>query len=124
MRGNFPSFLFGTSIFIHMDRTKLESLIKKTICEQVIKENLTNLEHLHDNVSYRTLVGKSWYEIITALENLTDEMKDFHSLYTPQLHGPLPNTNEGLVRLQQIVQLLSEMKPIILAMDDIERNDQ
>lgn len=107
-----------------MDKAELEALIRKTICEEVLKEHLTDLGHLHDNVSSRTMVGRPWYEMINGLESVIDEMKDFRAMYSPTLHGPLPNTNEGMAKLQQIVQLLTELKPTVLAMDDIQRKDQ
>jgi hypothetical protein len=106
-----------------MDKTELQTLIKKTISEQLIKEALTNLDVLHDGISTSTMVGKEWYKLVNALEGIIDETKDFKSMYSAALHGPPPNTQGALINLQMIVKLLTAMKPVILGMDDIQKKD-
>lgn len=107
-----------------MDDKELTRLIKEVINEEVLKEALTKLDYLHDDISTVTMTGNAWYKMISGLESVIDEMKDFRGMYSPNLHGPLPNTNEGMQKLQQIVTILQEMKPIIHAMDDIEKKDR
>ena len=103
-----------------MDKAEIQTLIK----EAILKESLGSLDHLQDGISLRTMTGRPWSNLIGSVESLMDEMKDFRSLYNPRLHGPLPNTNEGVLKLQQVIQLLTELKPIVMEMDDIERKDR
>ena len=48
-------------------------------------------------------------------------MQDFNSQYAS--YKPLPNTSYGMSKLKEIIQICSEIRPIIIGMDDIERKD-
>jgi hypothetical protein len=106
-----------------MTPTEIKTLIKEEVIKSLIKESLSDLSQLHDGVSTSTEIGKYWFKMISAFESIIDETKDFRSIYSPAVHGPSPNTLDAMRKLQQIVQLLVEMKPIILGMDDIQKRD-
>ena len=107
-----------------MDKIQLEALIRQIVTEQLVKEGLVSLDDLHDGVSHSTMVGKYWYEMISGLETVINETKDFKGMYSPTLHGPLPNTQGALIQLQMVVKILQGIKPVILGMDDIQRKDR
>lgn len=107
-----------------MDTAELKALIKEEVAKALLKEAQIDLSHLHDNVSMKTLSGRPWYNLVTAMEDLINEMQDFPSLYSPRLHGPLPNTRGALVQLQMIAKMLEGVKPVVMGMDDIEKKDQ
>jgi len=106
-----------------MDTNKLHSLIKQTVNEELLREGLTDLEILHNNVSSSTMVGKPWFRLIQSLESVIDEVKDFSTMYSSRIHGPLPNTHETSKKLGEIVRLLMEIKPTIISIDDIQKKD-
>lgn len=106
-----------------MDKTELQTLIKQTIGEQLVNESLVSLDDLHEGISTSTMVGKDWYKLVSALEGVINETKDFKSMYSAALHGPSPNTQGAMINLQTIVKLLIAMKPVILGMDDIQKKD-
>jgi len=107
-----------------MNPEQLKALIKEEVQKALLAEGRVNLEHLHDGISTRTMTGEPWFKMISALEDVINEMMDFPSLYSPRLHGPLPNTRGALVQLQMVAKLLEGVKPVIMGMDDIERKDR
>jgi len=107
-----------------MDKDKLNNLIKQTVNEEIIRESLVDLGHLHDGISTRTLVGQPWFKLVSALEDIVNEVKDFKDMYSPSLHGPMPNTQGALIQLQIAVKVLESIKPVILGMDDIQKKDR
>jgi hypothetical protein len=109
---------------MNMDSPELQVLIKKIVAEQLVKEQLVSLDDLHDGVSRSTMIGKYWYEMISGLETVINETKDFKGMYSPTLHGTLPNTQGALIQLQMIVKMLQGIKPVVLGMDDIQRKDR
>lgn len=102
----------------------IKALIKEEVAKALVKEALANFEALQAGVSRGTMIGKLWWELIYSIQSVTDEVKDFKDMYSSSLHGPMPNTNDGMIKLQQIVQLLNELKPLILSMDDIQKKDR
>jgi hypothetical protein len=106
-----------------MNKREIQSLIKKNVSKVLIEESLTNLEQYQDNISSSTMVGKPWISMVSSLEAVMDEVKDFKGMYSSKIHGPLPNTDDAMRKLQLVVQLLGEIKPVIIGMSDIERKD-
>lgn len=111
------------SIFIRMDKTELQKLIKQTINEQLIKESLVSLDSLHDGISRSTTIGNAWYQLISGLESVINETKDFKGMYPPAVHGPTPNTQGAMIQFAQILKMIQAIKPVILGMDDIQKKD-
>lgn len=107
-----------------MNPEQLKALIKEEVKKALIAEARVELDHLHDGISSRTMTGEPWFKLVSALEDVINEMIDFPSLYSPSLHGPLPNTRGALVQLQMVAKLLESVKPVVIGMDDIERKDQ
>lgn len=105
-----------------MSPTDLRQIIKETV-EKVLKESRLELDHLQDGISTSTIIGKDWFKLISNLESLINEMNEWKSQYSSNTHGPLPNVQGALVNLQMIVKLLTEVKPVVIGMDDIERKD-
>jgi len=107
-----------------MDKNKLHTLIKQTVNEEIIRESLVSLDHLHDGISTSTMVGKPWYSLISGLESVVNEVKDFKGMYSSAHHGPHPNTGGALIQLQMIAKILEGIKPVIMGMDDIQKKDR
>jgi phage-related protein len=110
-----------------MDKIELQSLIKQTVNEEIlhVRESLADFESIYNNITVSTEIGKTWRNLIVSLENVTNEVKDFRSMYSPALHGPVPaNIPTAMQKLQQIVQLLIEIKPVIMGMDQIQLKDR
>jgi len=107
-----------------MDKDKLHILIKQTVNEEIIRESLVDLDHLRDGISTNTLVGQPWRKLAYAMEDIVNEVKNFKDMYSPRLHGPLPNTEGALIQLQIAVKVLESIKPVILGMDDIQKKDR
>lgn len=103
--------------------TSIKSLIKNEVAKALINENLANFDQFHSGISRSSEIGKEWIKLIYSLESIVNEVKDFSSLYPPSTHGPTPNITEAMTKLKQIAQLLVEIKPIILGMDDIQKKD-
>lgn len=99
-----------------------QSPLQKLI-EQIVKEELVELDRLHDGVSTSTITGKAWFNLISSLESVMNEVKDFKDMYRPSLHGPTPDITTAMLNLQQVVQILEDTKHVIIGMDDIERKD-
>ena len=106
-----------------MTKDQIKILIQEAVNEEIFTEVLTNLGSLNSGISSSTLIGRGWIETVNNLASVIDEVKEFKSMYSPALHGPSPNTLEGMKKLQMIIQLLNEIKPIILGMDDIQKKD-
>ena len=111
-----------------MDKNELYALIKETIKQtfnenQFINEECIDLDHLSDGISRGSGIGRPWSNLVQSLESVIDETKNFNSMYSPVLHGPSPNIDPALKKLNVIVKLLTEIKPIILQMDNIQRKD-
>ena len=106
-----------------MTPSDIKKLIKEEVAKVQLQEALVNLEHLHDNVSSSTMIGRPWLQLISSLEAVIDEVNSFNSSYSSGLHGPMPNSSAAIEKLQQVIRLLSEIKPIILGMDDIQKKD-
>jgi hypothetical protein len=106
-----------------MTSADIKSIVKEEIARATLNESLVSLDYLHDNVSTSTIAGKSWYKLISGLESVINEVKDFNDQFLSSRHGPLPNTRTALIQLQMIVKSLESVKPTIIGMDDIERRD-
>lgn len=106
-----------------MTKDQINILIQEAVNEEILTEVLTNLDSLNSGISSSTLIGRGWTEMVNNLASVIDEVKEFKSMYSPALHGPPPNTLEGMKKLQMVIQLLNEIKPIILGMDDIQKRD-
>ena len=106
-----------------MTKDQIKTLIQEAVNEEILTEVLTNLGSLNSGISSSTLIGKCWIEMINNLASVIDEVEEFRYMYSQSLHGPSPNTLESMRKLQTIIQLLNEIKPIILGMDDIQKKD-
>ena len=106
-----------------MSKNNIHSLIKEIVSEELIKESLISLDGIHDGISTSTMVGEPWSKMVNSLEAVINEVKDFRSMYSPAFHGPMPNTEIAYQRLQEVIKLLTEIKPVILGMDDIQKKD-
>jgi len=105
-----------------MNESDLQALIKQ-VRKETLNEELMNLDKLTDGISTVSLVGKEWNKLISGLEGLLNETKDFNQMYSAALHGPQPNTGGAMVNLAMILKLLGAIKPVVLGMDDIQKKD-
>ena len=106
-----------------MKSSDIKKLIKETVAKAIIKESMIDLAYLHDNVSSSTMIGRPWLQMISSLESVIDEVNSFNSSYPSARHGPSPNSAAAMEKFQQVISLLSEIKPVILGMDDIQKKD-
>lgn len=106
-----------------MTSDNIKKLVKEEISKQLLQEIMVNLDHLHDGISTSTITGQVWFKLISSLESIINEVKDFKTQYSDSYHGPLPNTEGALIQLQMIAKALVAVKPVILGMDDIEKHD-
>ena len=111
----------GTYLY-DMTKGELKSLIQESV-QEVLQESLTDLDVLSDGISNSTITGKSWNQLVRSLASVIDEVKDFRGQYSDPRHGPKPNVNEAMLNLKEMVRLMSNIKPAIWGMDDIERKD-
>ena len=105
-----------------MTQLEIDKLILESI-QEVLTESHTDLSHLQSSITNRTLIGEAWFKTISGLEGIVDETKEFNNLYSHQRHGPLPNTLEAMRILSEILKLCQQLKPYILGMDNIQKND-
>lgn len=106
-----------------MTPADIKVIVKEEVAKALVTEGMVSLDHLHDGISTSTMTGKPWFHLVSSLESVINEVKDFNGQYSSARHGPLPNTRGALVQLQMIVKMLEGIKPVIMGMDDIERKD-
>jgi hypothetical protein len=106
-----------------MTKEKFNKLIREVINEILVKEEQSDFSQLCDGISTITEIGKHWHKLISALESVVNETKDFKELYRSSLHGPTPSTIGAMRNLQQILNLLKETKPVIIGMHEIQKQE-
>ncbi len=109
-----------------MTRDELRQLIRESI-QEVINER-RDLDHLTDGIPNRPIVGEAWNQIVWKLETLMGEVEDFNETfeYTMRKMGMKEKlaVQSYMAQLQQIVQILEQLRPGIKVMTDVEAYDE
>jgi len=107
-----------------MEKTKLKNLLESLV-KEILNEELVNLERLQAGVSRSTtILGKHWTNMIQSLEGVYDDVKDFHDLYVTAKQPPSVEVIKNVqTKLDQVIKLLEEIRPVIVQLDKIQRED-
>ena len=105
-----------------MNKEQLLELIEKTVNEELKKINeVTDLDHLNDVSIKRTLIGKSWQNLLFSLGDLIDLVNNFETEFPTEFRASHPaNYEDTKQKLQSIVTTLGQIKGTIGTLTQLE----
>ena len=98
-----------------------KKIVEEELAKMILESDLTDLDFLHDNISSQTVIGKYWFNLVSSLQNVIDEINtsSTHSNLTKQK----PITQDAIRELSQIIEKLKIVKPLIITLDQLEQRE-